>query len=126
MRKNAPDAQMASLCNAYPFTIRESHLMSLRAFTKERAEHTFAIYVATKMKNKSVKAVKPARVMFATVALIVKNVNCWIEFLNNAKAITIVAHAEKYLRMRFGKHLASINSIIAAPSPANVFAKPTR
>ena len=49
-----------------------------------------------------------------------------MEFLNNAKEITTVAHAEKYLRMRLGKHLATINIISAAISPANVFAKLTK
>lgn len=77
-------------------------------------------------KNKNVKAVRYAIVKLTTDALIVKNVNCWTESLNNAKVITKVAQAEKYLRMRFGKHLASINMISATESPANVFAKPTR
>ena len=67
-----------------------------------------------------------AIVKLTTDALIVKNVNCWTESLNNAKVITKVAQAEKYLRMRFGKHFASINMISATESPANVFAKPTR
>lgn len=49
-----------------------------------------------------------------------------MEFLNNAKDITNVAHAEKYLHMRFGKHLAITIMKSAAISPANVFAKPTR
>ena len=73
-----------------------------------------------------VRAVKHAIVALTAVALTVQNVNCRIEFLNNAKEITTVAHAEKYLRMRLGKHLATINIISAAISPANVFAKPTK